>query len=378
MECPEKQLTVAHIIFRFSTGGLENGLVNLVNNLDEGRYRHLIICLSDYDLNFADRIRTSNTELFRLQKRPGNDFRMLYRLYKLLKRLRPDVLHTRNFGTLEAQAIGFVLQIPLRIHGEHGWDVDDLTGERLRSRLVRRVVGNMVHKFVTVSQHLQQYLTETANIPTAKVIHIYNGVDTELFSPAAKSARKPIVIGTVGRMQLVKNQPLLVRAFVNLMQRHPSLKNTLRLRLVGDGPLLQTCTEILRAASMLDRADLVGPSNEVPAELRSIDIFVLPSLAEGISNTILEAMATGLPVIATGVGGNCELVVDGKTGAIVPSDDPEPMVDRLWLYVENSELRKEHGKAARRRVEQGFGLDTMVANYDRLYSNAQGSWRVSC
>ncbi|MFT5417558.1 MAG: sugar transferase (PEP-CTERM/EpsH1 system associated), partial [Gammaproteobacteria bacterium] len=322
--------------------------------------------------------KTSNTKIFSLTKRPGNDVRALYRLYRLLKREQPNVLHTRNFGALEAQMIGAMLRIPMRVHGEHGWDVDDLTGARLRSRLVRRVVGRTVHRFITVSVHLKEYLINTAKVPENKVTQIYNGVDDRLFRPVPEKADPDhIVIGTVGRMQTVKNQILLVEAFIRLVEMDVKFAGLVRLRMVGDGPLLSVCANRLEAAGVAKQTELIGASNNVATELRNLDIFVLPSLAEGISNTVLEAMATGLPVVATNVGGNSELVVDGETGAIVRPNDYDHLAETLRRYVDDEALRTSHGEAARQRVSDKFSLKHMVQGYDMLYKSVAQTARAN-
>lgn len=366
------EIVVAHVIYRFGIGGLENGLVNLINRLDHEKYRHHIICLSDYDPEFAKRLRTKNTELVGLGKRPGHDITTMLRLFRLLWRLKPDVLHTRNFGALEYQLFGFLLRIRNRLHGEHGWDVGDLDGTRKSYQRARRLIGLGLHRFVTVSQHLETYLTDVVGVRPDKVRQIYNGVDTEKFSPPTQNELSgPLVIGTVGRMQTVKNQTLLARAFVALVTRRADLQSRIRLRFIGDGPLLEACREILSAGNLLSLGDFVGASDEIADELRNIDIFVLPSLAEGISNTILEAMATGLPVIATNVGGSSELVVDGRTGALVASEDTAALAKMLERYIDQTETRLEHGRAARARIEEQFSLKKMVAAYDELYCAKQ-------
>jgi glycosyltransferase involved in cell wall biosynthesis len=178
------------------------------------------------------------------------------------------------------------------------------------------------------------------------------------------------VFGTVGRMQEVKDQPTLARAFVRLLALHPELKATARLALVGDGPLRARCAEILAAAGIADLAWLPGERSDVADVLRACDVFVLPSLGEGISNTILEAMATGLPVVATAVGGNPELVTDGETGALTPAADPEAMARAMAPYALDESRRRTHGAAGRATAERRFSLEAMVAAYVDVYDHA--------
>lgn len=175
------------------------------------------------------------------------------------------------------------------------------------------------------------------------------------------------LVGTVGRMQTVKHQTLLARAFVLALQQQPGLRARLRLVLVGDGPLRAQAQAVLAEAGMADLAWLPGERSDVPAIMRGLHAFVLPSLAEGVSNTILEAMATGLPVLATAVGGNAELVQQGQTGLVVPSDDVPAMAHALCQLVQQPQQAAGMGAAGRAAVDARFSLQAMVAAYHGLY-----------
>lgn len=359
-------LRIMHVLFRFGIGGLENGLVNLINGLDEQHYRHWIVCLADYDERFARRLRACNVELCALGKRPGQDPRVWWRMWRLLRRVRPHVVHTRNIGALELQVLAWLARVPGRVHGEHGWDVNDLSGTVRKYRWLRRAVGLCVRRFIALSRDLERYLVDQVGIAPAKVSQIYNGVDSAVFHPAP-AVPGPLVIGTVGRMKAVKNQTLLVQAFLELVQRRPDLAGSIRLRLIGSGPLEQECRALVAAAGAVDMVEFRGDSARVAEDLRALHLFVLPSQAEGISNTILEAMASGLPVVATAVGGNAELVVAGETGCLVALADRPALVAALERYVDDPALRARHGRRAREVVEARFGLPRMIAAYDEIY-----------
>lgn len=362
-----RPIKVAHVLFHFGIGGLENGLVNLINGLDPARYRHVLVCLTDFDEVYARRLRTDNFELRALHKQPGHDPAVWWRMWQLLRELRPDVLHTRNFVALEMQLVGLMAGVRGRVHGEHGWDVQDLDGTVRKYQLARRVIGSVVHRFIALSQDLERYLLGPVGLPRGKVLQRYNGVDCARFHPVA-APPGPVVIGTVGRMKAVKNQPLLCRAFVALLARRSDLAGRVRLRLVGSGPLRAACEDIVAAAGLADAVDFTGDSERVEDELCHMHVFVLPSRAEGISNTILEAMASGLPVVATAVGGNPELVVDGSTGCLVPGDDVEALAGAIESYLDEPERRRQHGAQGRRLALERFSLDGMIAAYDDIYT----------
>jgi glycosyltransferase involved in cell wall biosynthesis len=175
------------------------------------------------------------------------------------------------------------------------------------------------------------------------------------------------VIGHVGRMHAVKNQLDLVRAYIRLLDMSPTARERARLVVVGDGPLVAACLELLRAARTDHLAWFPGERADVAELMRVMDLFVLPSLTEGISNTILEAMASGLPVVATRVGGTPELVDDDHTGLLVPPSDTAALAAALMRYVEDPEAAARHGRASREKVQARFTWDSMVAGYMAVY-----------
>jgi glycosyltransferase involved in cell wall biosynthesis len=174
-------------------------------------------------------------------------------------------------------------------------------------------------------------------------------------------------VGTVGRLQPVKDQVSLVKAFGAALSSAPKAMHDARLVIVGEGPSRQDIEEAIAAASLHERVSLLGSRNDVAEVLQGFDVFVLPSLAEGISNTILEAMATGLPVIATRTGGNVELVQETQTGALVQVGDWQAIARCIAGYASDRELAACHGRAARERAEREFSLEAMVDNYAALY-----------
>jgi sugar transferase (PEP-CTERM/EpsH1 system associated) len=357
-------------------GGLENGLVNLINRIPAERFRHAIICLTDYSA-FRRRIQRDDVPVFTLNKPPGNSPVLHFKLWRLLMQLRPDIVHTRNLAALEGTLPAALAGVPVRVHGEHGRDVDDLDGHNTRRQIMRRLFKPFVHHYIAVSRDLESYLQQKVGVPPSRVAQIYNGVDSERFHPAGERREEvpragftrtgDFVIGTVGRMQDVKDQLTLARAFVRLMQGIPGAEQRLRLVMIGDGPLRERVRVLLANAGVEQFAWLPGERDDVPRIMRSFDLFVLPSLAEGISNTILEAMASGLPVLATAVGGNPELIEPGVTGTLVPRNDAESMARAMRAYVESAELCRRQGSEARRAVDRRFGMEAMVNAYMAVY-----------
>ncbi|WP_298834531.1 TIGR03088 family PEP-CTERM/XrtA system glycosyltransferase [uncultured Piscinibacter sp.] len=372
---------IAHVVFRFDVGGLENGVVNLLNRLPAGRYRHAVIAMTEVS-GFRDRVKREDVSFHALQKPPGQGLRIAPRMVRLLRELRPDVVHTRNLGALEMMLPAAWAGVPVRIHGEHGWDSNDPDGRRLACQWTRRAYRPFVHRYVALSRHLQTYLVDRVGVAPTRIAQIYNGVDTQRFRPAGESreglAGSPFaaadqwVVGTVGRLQPIKNQVLLARAFVRALVLAPSARDRLRLVVAGDGPQREAVQEVLRQADADSLAWLAGRREDVPEVLRALDAFVLPSRAEGVSNTILEAMASGLPIAATAVGGNAELLQEGVTGRLVPSDDVEAMAEAILHDFSDRDGARARGRRAREAAERRFSLDAMVSAYDELYEQQLG------
>ena len=212
---------IIHVVYRFAVGGLENGLVNLVNRLPADAWRHAIVSLTDIDPQFAQRIRRRDVQTVALGKGVGHAFPLYPALYRMFRQDRPAIVHTRNLAAIEAAVPAWAAGVPVRVHGEHGRDAHDPHGRNLRRQLVRRIYRPFVTRYIALSTDLEQYLGGAVGIPRDRIEQIVNGVDTERFQPAP--ARSPIpgcpfrgddlwLVGTVGRMDPVKDQTNLAVA----------------------------------------------------------------------------------------------------------------------------------------------------------------------
>jgi sugar transferase (PEP-CTERM/EpsH1 system associated) len=252
--------------------------------------------------------------------------------------------------------------------------------------LIRKFFSYIIHYYVPLSTDLKRYLHQVIKIKSDKIITICNGVDTEKFKPLEQTRltitklsltqldwinhfinKKTFVIGTVGRLEKVKDQTNLLDAFIELLKSPLLMNKDVKLLLVGEGSLRQSLEATILAAQVQDKVCLIGACDAIPELMNIMDIFVLPSLAEGISNTILEAMACALPVIATNVGGNIELVNDGQTGFLVPKADPQAIKEKCLVYIKEPQLIAEQGHLARTIITETLSLTKMVQHYDGLY-----------
>jgi sugar transferase (PEP-CTERM/EpsH1 system associated) len=349
---------------------MENGVVNVINATHD-QVRHTVVTMTG--LGPLSQRLPASVAVQCIGKRAGVDLGAVFRLSQLLRRLRPDVVHSRNWGAFDTVVAARLAGLGTVVHGEHGREAADPQGLDPRRNRLRRILAPLVSRFVTVSFDLRRWLIATVRIPVHKVVTIHNGVDANRFSPGDPTeAREALglpaaatVVGTIGRLDPVKDQASLITAFAGLAGSGSSHV----LAVVGEGPSRPALENEIRGRGLSDRVRLFGERRDVPTVLRALDVFVLPSRAEGMSNTILEAMATGLPVVATQVGGTPELVEPDVTGRLVPPGDPNALGAALRAYVDDPYLRRLQGKAGRERVLQHFSLDRMAQAHVGLYNS---------
>ncbi|GGW62610.1 glycosyltransferase [Alishewanella tabrizica] len=378
MSVPSKEpIHIMHLLWHFSTGGLENGVVNLINNLPQSEFHHSIVSLTGHDENFIKRIKTNNVRFYTLDKQAGHDWGTFNRLNKLLKLLQPNILHSRNLATLELQIVGWWRCVPLRLHGEHGWESNDINGCNKKNRIIRHIFKYFVHRFICLSIESENYLTSIINIKKSSIELICNGVHIDKFStakpatialPAAVTAAAPIIFATVGRLATVKNQALLLRAFALLLELQPQQRQRCALILVGDGPCRAELEQLTTELKLQQQVLFTGNRDDIPQLMKRFDVFVLPSLAEGISNTLLEAMAAGTPVIATNVGGNADLIPQELFQRnLVPSNDSNALMRAMQNYLLQPELLISDAELVKKHCHNNFSIDTMVSRYRKIY-----------
>ena len=367
----QTDLHILHVVKRFATGGLENGVVNIINGLS--MHRHTVVSLTDAD-EIVERITNPNFDLHCLNSH-GNGLATFKAFKKILDAACPDVVHTRNVGTIEMQACAALAGTKLRVHGEHGWDTYDPQGKDPKLRVVRRVMGLCVHRWIALSRETEIWLTDALGVGPTKLTKICNGVDTERLRPGVGTPSAERRFVTVTRLSDIKNPMYTVHSFLHACATIASAGSPLpTLVVVGDGPLMPKLREISQNDDYGAQITFVGQQTDVKTYLERANVFLLGSLREGISNTILEGMAMGLPTLVTNTGGNPELVEPGQTGELVPVDDVEQFAAQIVNYATMpSDNLAHHAQAARQRAERHFSIERMLSDYDALYRSAEHS-----
>lgn len=362
---------VVHLVYSLGVGGLETLLVECINRMPPEKYRHAVVCLTGYT-DVASRIIHPDVDLIALNKPPGNGLGIHWRFWKLMRSMRPTILHTYNLAAMEFCFAACWAGVPVRIHAEHGRDGADPHGRNRKHNLLRRALAPCIDRYVPVSDDLERWFLDVVGIAPNQLQMIRNGVDTWRYRPPVhKSAATPwseqhVVIGAVARIQDVKNHGALVQAFARLRQLLPEWRDRLRLSIIGDGPLLTQLKAQVQQAQLDQVVWLPGSRSDIADVLHGFDIFVLPSLAEGTPVSLLEAMSCALPCVASRVGGIPEVIQDGEQG-ILSAPEPEAIAQALTRYIQDPALATRHGEAARARVEHQYSMTTMIDAYTRLY-----------
>jgi len=367
-------IRIMHVVDHLGKGGLENGLVNLINGLDPDRFEHVVYAMRQLGPNAA-RL-PGNVRVICMGKRDADFPVQIRRLARDIRSVDPHVVHSRNWGTVEAVAAARWVRNCAVVHSEHGLETDAYAREPWRRVWFRRVAFELADRVLAVSYQLRDLHARRTGFAARRIGVIHNGVDERrFFADAAARARmraelgiadNEFCIGCVGNLLPVKDHLTALEA----VARVAGVLRRWRLVIAGEGserPRLEAF--INQHPDWKARVSLLGTTERIPELLNAIDIYLLPSISEGISNSLLEAMSCELPVIATERGGNPEVVVDGKSGLLFPAGDTAKLAEQLLLLEGSPEMRAQLAKQAVSRVRQEFSIDSMVRNYARLYES---------
>jgi sugar transferase (PEP-CTERM/EpsH1 system associated) len=385
----ERTRLVVHLVEALDSAHMESGLLHLIHHLPGERYRHAIVCMRDQG-DYEAGLREQGVDIVNLHRRESGLLHYL-RLYRVLRILQPDLFHTRNRAGLPAQLVAALAGVRLRVHAEHGRDpatpgranARGKARRRDRPRLFPRLLRPLVDHFIAVNGELEEWLIDSVGAEPARVTQIAGGVDSVQFHPRlgpAAAVGPPgfmhdgvFVIGSAGKMDDAANHVTLVDAFLRLIASPHPAHQRLRLMIVGDGPARAECQTMLNRAGAAARAWLPGARPDTPQLLRAMDLFVLPSLNEDRANAILEAMASGLPVVATAVGATAELVHPGFTGILVPPMSAELLAAAVSDYCRIPEMAARHGARARSHVIARHSMPAMARDYLAVYDALTGA-----
>ena len=374
------RIRILHVLHGFGTGGTEQGVRKLLDGLRSQDFEQLV-CVAGRGQTDAEH---NGVRIMALRPSGRSGGFAVARLIQIIAREKPDIVHSRNWGAIEAVPAAQLAGIQGIVHSEHGLDVSNMQGEIWRRRTFRRLCFRWAHRVFMVSEGLRRHWSRELGIPEATIEVIPNGVDTVKFrfdSDARARLRtqlnlsnSSVVVGTVSRLDPVKDHETLLRAAEEVVARGLDL----HVVIVGEGPEKAKLQQQVRNnPGLSSRVHFVGEVQDVPGWLSSFDVYALPSLAEGMSNTLLEAMSVGLPALATSVGGNAEVIQHGCSGLLFEPGDVTHLAELLMRMVSQPEWRRAVGEQARLRIENCFSLEKMLARYADLYRELAARKRVT-
>lgn len=379
MNAPDaaRTIRVLHVVHAFQTGGAERVVLDLTRAGSAAIANQVCSLCPPNDL--ATKLDAQTTPFTCLEKRSGNDPRVVRALARLIDASAIDVVHAQTWGTyLEAliAAKWYARRRPAFVFAFHGKSMADITRDvPWRRRISQRIAHRFTDACVAPANHMAEDYARTIGISRNDVQVIHNGVDISRFGSADPSAARAalgldaadFVIGFVGRLDGVKDIPGLVRILAQVRAGAGAKSQRIRLLVVGDGDGRSVAERVAVDMGVSADAVFAGLRDDVPLCLAAMDVYLQPSFYEGHSIAILEAMASGLPVVSTRVGGTPEIVVHGETGYLHAPADYAGLAGAVLDLYRRPAARAAMGRAGRERVIQRFSVATMVERYEDLY-----------
>jgi glycosyltransferase involved in cell wall biosynthesis len=359
--------SILHLTETSEPGGSETVLAHIAKNLDPNRYRSLVCLLNKGWL--SDHLRKIGVDYVVIENKRPFDPVFLTELVSLIKHKKINLIHAHEFAmNVYGSVASRIALVPMigTIHGK-GYFTD-----KQRRAFVYKLALGLCSQVVAVSEDLKRYITIVLKINPKRILTIYNGINLNEY-PITNSPMEirnqlsippgTVVAGTVGSLFEVKGLPYLLEAAKKIITCFPDFK----LLIAGEGNQEAALNEEIIALKLQETVKFLGFRDDVPKLLNLFDIYVCSSISEGLSLSILEAMAAGKPVVATAVGGNPELIIHGQNGFLVPSKDPEALAQKVLVLLKDKNLRESMGKKGRVIVEKKFSLKKMIENYQNLY-----------
>jgi len=360
MKNQNKKINLLYLINSFDIGGAEKAMSKIVSGLDKEKYNITVVALKMGSGQIVPEIEKSGIETVNLEAKNKFDFRIIFKLYKLLKDKKVDILWCSLFhATFLGRITGRLLKIPIIINWEHN--------ERFYGFFrvfLNKITSLFSDIIVADSEKVALQVKNQLKIPFQKIKVIpICGLDiNNYFKIINKRNKSKCIVGSVGMLNEQKGYSYLIKSAKIVIQKYSKTEFII----AGEGSSRSKLEQLISESNLTNSLKLLGYQSDIPKILSKVDIYVQPSLWEGLCITVIEAMASGLPVIASDVGGVSESVVNGRTGFLVPPKDPEILAKKIIHLIKNPNLRKEMGENGRKIAEKKYSTDKMMAKIENL------------
>ena len=369
-------IKILHILQTFGIGGMESRVARLAIGLTGQEFQIHILTLRPLSGRSPALPPEVSVSLFEIES--GIRLGRLMDLARYIKSNGFDIVHTHNWSTmLYGILAGKLARVPLVIHGEHGLNYQDLKGIPWKRAWAQTILAHLCDHVVPIHGQMSESLIKSWKMDPTKVTPLSNGVDLSKFKVGPSKGPEPegsalgassneFVIGAVGRLDRVKNLPCLIKAVALLKARFPE-KGGIRLVLVGEGPERAGLEMLADSLGVSDITNFIGDATEPEAWYAKFDVYVNSSFSEGMSNTLLEAMASGLPLVVSKIPGNISWVRENENALGFESDQEKDLAEKLATFKNDTGLRRKMGGNNRNRVETEFDNRFFLNKYEKLY-----------
>lgn len=358
-------IKICYVIGQLGKGGAEKQLYELLKGIDRNKFYSTVICFSNGDY-WAGEIKRLGIELVEFDSNKDRGITRLLKLIRILKEIKPTIVHTYLFSAnTYGRMAAIITRTPIIVASERNLPLIG-KDKNLLLICIDRFLAIFSNAITCNSHKAVDALTKKYLFNSKKVSTVHNGINIGNICLKERKKRDKIIIGTIGSLCRRKNHKLFLDMAKVILDK---LERNVIFWIVGEGPIRNELERYARKLEIDGDVLFLGARNNIPELLQEMDVFVLTSLYEGMSNALMEAMACGLPCVVTNVGGNSELVEDGKTGYVVASGDSEAMVKKVSYLLKNEALTRRMGEQGRKRIEKYFSVDKMIKQTEGLYEN---------
>lgn len=365
------KINIAHLTFDMRIGGAEQVILNLVENTDPKYFNVSVLCINQPVGQFGKQLQKKGYQLNAFNRKPGFDISLILQVRAYILKNNIDVLHCHQYTPYVYGVFAAFLSKCKVIFTEHGRFFPD---QRKRKRVLINPLLNLITDRVTaISEATRDALVAYENFSHKKIQVIYNGLDdTKFINPTHSSLKQQLglqncnhILGTIARLDPIKNQKMMINALQQIIIHFPDTV----LVIVGDGPERESLESLVSELELKGRVVFTGFREDTQLFYQIFTVFLLTSFSEGTAMTLLESMASGIPCIATDVGGNPEIVKDRETGLIIPNDDINALAKAVIDLFRNPALAVKYGKAGRKLFKETFTVQKMVNSFEKLYND---------